>query len=159
MRLSEHSEYAFRMLIHVALHDPELTTVAVVAEDFDLSLAHLQKVAQTLAAHGFLQTVRGRSGGIRLARAPHMIRLGEIAQITESDFQMAPCMAPAEADCPIYDVCALRTALSRAAQAFVAELNRWTLADLIRKRKPLLVALGVPSDTNRGEARAIITRR
>jgi len=142
MRLSQHSDYAFRMLIHAGLRAPSLTTVNEVASAFDLSLAHLQKVAQTLAAHGYLETVRGRSGGVRLARTPEQIRLGRVAAITEPDFQIAPCMPPSEIHCPIYEPCVLRNALSKAAEAFLAELDRWTLADLIRKRKPLLVALG-----------------
>lgn len=141
MRLSQHSDYAFRMLIQTALRAPKLTTVNDVARAFDLSVAHLHKVAQTLAAHGYLQTVRGRSGGLRLLHSPEEIRLGDVAAITEPDFQLAPCMAP-DGDCPIYTPCVLRTALAKASEAFLAELNKWTLADLIRKRNPLLLALG-----------------
>ena len=141
MRLAQHSDYALRMLIHAALCAPELTTVGEIAEEFHLSLSHLQKVAQTLAAHGYLETVRGRSGGIRLARAPESIRIGKVVAATEPDFQMAPCQADS-GDCPIYDPCTLRVALTRAKDAFLAELDNWTLADLIRKRKPLLIALG-----------------
>jgi Rrf2 family nitric oxide-sensitive transcriptional repressor len=129
------------MLIHAALCAPELTTVAEIAEEFHLSMTHLQKVAQTLAAHGYVETVRGRSGGIRLARAPETIQIGKVILATEPDFQMAPCTAD-HGDCPIYDPCTLRIALSRAKDAFLAELDSWTLADLIRKRKPLLIALG-----------------
>jgi Rrf2 family nitric oxide-sensitive transcriptional repressor len=141
MRLSQHSDYAFRMLIHVALRAPELTTVGEVATEFNLSSAHLQKVAQTLAAHGYLQTVRGRSGGLRLARAPELVRLGQVASITEPDFRIAPCMSSSGDDCPIYEPCILRKALSNASDAFLAELDKWTLADLVKKRKPLLFAL------------------
>ena len=141
MRLSQHSDYAFRMLIHAALRAPALTTAGEVAADFNLSLAHLQKVAQTLAAHGYIETVRGRAGGLRLAQAPERIRLGQVASITEPDFQIAPCMSSSAGDCPIYETCVLRTALSKASAAFLAELDKWTLADLVKKRKPLLLAL------------------
>lgn len=143
MRLAQHSDYALRMLIHAALCAPELTTVSEIAEEFGLSLTHLQKVAQTLAAHGYIETVRGRSGGIRLARAPETIRIGKVITATEPDFQMAPCTGES-GDCPIYDPCTLRIALTSAKDAFLLELDRWTLADLIRKRKPLLIALGRP---------------
>lgn len=142
MRVSQHSDYAFRMLIHAALRDPALTTVGEVAKDFNLSSAHLHKVAQTLAAHGYLQTVRGRSGGLRLAQPPELVRLGRVAAITEPDFQMAPCMSPREERCPIFQPCLLRGVLSQATEAFLAELDKWTLADLVKRRKPLLVALG-----------------
>jgi Rrf2 family nitric oxide-sensitive transcriptional repressor len=141
LRISLHSEYAFRMLIHAALRAPELTTVQEIAADFNLSATHLSKVAQTLAAHGYLQTVRGRTGGLQLACDPKEIRLGEVARATEPDFYMAPCMSPEGNDCPIYDPCRLRGALSQASEAFLAELNRSTLADLMEKRKPMLVRI------------------
>jgi Rrf2 family nitric oxide-sensitive transcriptional repressor len=128
------------MLIHAALRAPSLTTVGEVAADFHLSATHLNKVAQTLSAHQYLQTVRGRSGGIRLLRKPESIRLGQVARVTEPDFRIAPCMAP-DGNCPIYEPCVLRGALSQAADAFLAELDKWTLADLVKRRKPLLTAI------------------
>lgn len=141
MRLSQHSDYAFRLLIYVALQDPASATVGEIAATFDLSVAHLHKVAQTLSAHGYLETTRGRSGGVSLARRPESIRLGEVAAVTEPDFQIAPCMSPGEAECPIYKPCVLRVALSKAADAFLAELNTWTLADLIQDKKQLLTVI------------------
>jgi Rrf2 family nitric oxide-sensitive transcriptional repressor len=129
------------MLIHAALRAPSLTTIGEIASDFGLSAAHLNKVAQTLAAHDYLQTVRGRAGGLRLMRDPASIRLGQVAAVTEPDFQIAPCMSPSIEHCPIYDSCVLRDALAHAVNAFVAELDRWTLADLIEKRQPLLIKL------------------
>ena len=140
MRLTRHTDYAFRMLIHAATRAPELTTVGEVAEDFGLSATHLNKVAQTLAAHGYLETVRGRSGGLRVAMDPSSIRLGAVARATEPDFQMAPCMAE-EGDCPIYDPCLLRGALGQATDAFVAELDKWTLADLVKPKQKLVSAI------------------
>lgn len=144
MRLTQHTDYAFRMLIHAALRAPALTTVAEVAADFGLSAPHLNKVAQTLAAHDYLHTVRGRSGGLRLLKEPASIRLGQLARVTEPDFQMAPCMASGAAltPCPIYDPCILRGALGQATNAFLDELDKWTLADLVKRRKSLLVAIG-----------------
>ncbi|MBV9505153.1 MAG: Rrf2 family transcriptional regulator [Acidobacteriia bacterium] len=142
MRLTQHTDYALRMLIHAALRAPELTTVGAVSEDFKLSLTHLNKVAQTLAETGYLHTVRGRSGGLRLALPAEKIRLGQIVLATEPDFQIAPCMSPTNAECPIYRPCVLREALDQAAQAFVRELDRWTLSDLVRHRSALLTAIG-----------------
>ena len=125
-----------------ALRAPALTTVGEIAHEFRLPATHLNKVAQTLAAHGYLQTVRGRSGGLRLLQDPKLIRLGAVAMVTEPDFHIASCMSPGGANCPIYQPCVLRGALSNAADAFIAELNRWTLADLIAKPAPLLLAIG-----------------
>jgi Rrf2 family nitric oxide-sensitive transcriptional repressor len=152
MRLSQHSDYAFRLLIHVALRAPDSTTVGEVASRFELSVTHLHKVAQTLAAHGYLETIRGRSGGVRLARRPEAIRLGEVAAVTEPDFQIAPCMPPGESECAIYEPCVLRVALSRAVDAFQAELNQWSLADLVRGKEELLVALNAGSGNPRHRA-------
>jgi Rrf2 family nitric oxide-sensitive transcriptional repressor len=129
------------MLIHAALHAPELTTVGEIADDFGLSATHLSKVAQTLAAEGYLETVRGRAGGLRLARDPKAIRLGEVARVTEPDFHMAPCMSAAGDGCVIQGPCLLRGMLSRASEAFLAELNRSTLADLMEKQRPMLVRI------------------
>lgn len=140
MRLTQHTDYAFRMLIHAALRAPALTTVGAVAEDFGLSAPHLNKVAQTLAAHKYLQTVRGRSGGLRLTMTPELIRLGQVAKVTEPDFQIVPCMS-SDGACPIYEPCVLKDALSQAANAFIVELDKWTLADLVKRRKPLLTAI------------------
>lgn len=129
------------MLMHVALRAPSLTTVGEIAQAFHLSATHLNKVAQTLAASGYLQTVRGRSGGLRLVREPESIRLGQVAMNTEPDFQMAPCMSASGDSCPIYDPCLLRSVLSQATNSFIAELDKWTLADLIQKQQPLLLAI------------------
>jgi Rrf2 family nitric oxide-sensitive transcriptional repressor len=129
------------MLMHAALRAPALTTVGEIAQDFGLSATHLNKVAQTLAAHGYLQTVRGRSGGLRLLKEPESIRLGAVAVVTEPDFQIASCMSPSGGNCPIYEPCILRGILSDAASSFIAELDKWTLADLIVRRKPLLLAI------------------
>lgn len=141
MRLSQHSDFALRMLVQAALKAPDLTTVGEVAQSFGISVAHLQKVAQTLAHHGYLETVRGRAGGLRLAKLPEQIRVGQVISVTEPDFQIAPCMSPADAFCPIYEPCVLRSILVEASDAFLAELDKWTLADLIKPRKPMLVAL------------------
>src|SRR5690348_13623630 len=105
------------MLIQAALRAPSLITIREVANAFDLSAPHLNKVAQTLAAHGLLQTVRGRSGGLRLLREPGTIRLGEVVRVTEPDFQLAPCMAKAGQTCTIERCCDLRHVLEQATQA------------------------------------------
>ena len=141
MRLTRHTDYALRMLIHAALRAPSLITVGEVAQAFDLSAPHLNKVAQTLAMHGLLQTVRGRAGGLRLQREPHTIRVGDVVRVTEPDFQLAPCMAPDGQGCTIHRCCDLRRVLERANAAFLAELDRWTVADMVARRAPMLIAI------------------
>ena len=141
MRLTQHTDYALRMLMQAALRAPSLITVSEVALTFDLSAPHLNKVAQTLAEHGLVQTVRGRRGGLRLLREPDTIRLGEVVRVTEPDFQLAPCMAADGHPCTIHRCCDLRHVLERATNAFLAELDRWTLADMVMRRKPMLIAI------------------
>src|SRR5205085_85266 len=84
---------------HTVLPAPALITVGEVAHAFELSPTHLTKVAQTLAEHGLVQTVRGRSGGVRLLGDPETISLGRVVRMTEPDFQMAPCMEPGRGVC------------------------------------------------------------
>ena len=139
------------MLMHAALRAPALTTVGEIAQDFGLSATHLNKVAQKLAAHGYLQTVRGRSGGLRLLREPKSIRLGAVAVVTEPDFHLASCMAPGGGKCAIYEPCILRGILSDAANSFIAELDKWTLADLIAKREPLFLAIDLAHGSKTGK--------
>jgi Rrf2 family nitric oxide-sensitive transcriptional repressor len=141
VRLTQHTDYALRMLIHAALRAPSLITVREVADAFGLSAPHLNKVAQTLAEHGLLKTVRGRSGGLRLLRDPDTIRLGEVVRVTEPDFQMAPCMASGAPVCTIQRCCELRHVLEQATRAFLVELDRWTLADMVARRAPMLLAI------------------
>jgi Rrf2 family nitric oxide-sensitive transcriptional repressor len=129
------------MLMHAALRAPALTTVGEVAHAFDLSPTHLNKVAQTLAEHGFLHTVRGRAGGITLRRSPELINLGDVVRATEPDFQIAPCMTPAGGGCSIHGACDLRNVLARAVDAFLGELDKWTLADMVHERAPMLIAI------------------
>jgi Rrf2 family nitric oxide-sensitive transcriptional repressor len=129
------------MLIHAALRAPSLITVGEVAQSYDLSAPHLNKVAQTLAEHGLLQTVRGRCGGLRLLRDPGTIRLGAVVRVTEPDFQIAPCMAPSDHACVIRRCCDLRHVLEQATAAFIAELDKWTLADMVARRAPMLIAI------------------
>lgn len=129
------------MLMHAALRAPGLTTVGEIAQTFGLSAAHLNKVAQTLSAGGYLETIRGRSGGLRLLQEPQAIRLGAVAMVTEPDFHIASCMSPGGGKCTIYQPCVLRGILSDASKSFIAELNKWTLADLVARRRPLLLAI------------------
>lgn len=146
MRLTQHTDYALRMLIQAAVRHPERIRVAEVSSSFGISAAHLNKVAQTLAAAGFLETVRGRGGGLRLRRPLNSIRVGDVVRATEPDFQIVECFGsasnPAEPEgrdgCPIIDGCLLRGSLHRAFDAFMRELDAITLADLAKPKQQLL---------------------
>ena len=130
MRLTAYSDYSLRLLMYAALKGQELVTIQEVADVYGISKNHLMKVAFQLGRAGFLETVRGRNGGLRLARKPEKIGLGEIIRATEEDFTIVECFDPATNTCAITKPCRLRGVLSRALNAYLAVLDEYTLADL-----------------------------
>jgi Rrf2 family nitric oxide-sensitive transcriptional repressor len=144
MRLTVYSDYSLRLLMYLALHGKELVTIGEIAAVYGISRNHLMKVAFQLGRHGILQTVRGRNGGLRLARKPESIGLGEVVRITEEDFAQVECFDPATNRCSITAPCRLRGVLARALDAYLAVLDEYTLADLTR-RNPALSRLLVPA--------------
>jgi|SRR5665213_1920895 len=135
MRLTLHTDYALRALIRVGLADGKLITINDIAQSFDISKQHLMKVVNDLSRKGYLDTVRGRNGGIRLRRRPRDINVGQVVRDTE-ELDVIGCMEQ-RGYCPIQRVCVLRGVLRDAADAFLAELDAYTLADLIKPRREL----------------------
>ena len=135
MRLTLHTDYALRALIRVGIADGKLITINDIAQSFDISKQHLMKVVNDLSRKGYLDTVRGRNGGIRLRRRPRDINVGQVVRDTE-ELDVIGCLEQ-RGYCPIQRVCVLRGVLRDAAEAFLAELDAYTLADLIKPRKEL----------------------
>jgi Rrf2 family nitric oxide-sensitive transcriptional repressor len=104
------------------------------------------KVAHQLGVAGYVDTVRGRGGGLRLAKPIETINLGDVVRHTEPDLALVPCFAPDSASCAIFSSCALRGALSGARDAFLSALDGHTLADLVRSRAPLRRLLAFKPD-------------
>lgn len=144
MRLTLHSDFALRVLIHVGINEGKLTTINEIAESFDISKQHLMKVVNDLGQKGYLDTVRGRHGGLRLKRDPHDINIGQVVRDTEDNLDVIGCLKQKDY-CRIERVCVLRGALREATQAFLAVLNRYTLADLMRPRNMLAMLLLQPA--------------
>jgi Rrf2 family transcriptional regulator, nitric oxide-sensitive transcriptional repressor len=134
MRLSLHTDFALRVLIQVELNDDKLTTINDIAESFGISKPHLMKIVNHLSQKGYLDTVRGRNGGIRLMREPRNINIGHVVRDTEDRLDIIGCL---ERYCRIERVCVLRGVLRDATEAFLAVLDAHTLADLIKRRKAL----------------------
>ena len=147
MRLTVYTDYSLRMLIYLAARDDGLATIAEVARSYSISEHHLTKVAHRLGRTGYIATLRGKGGGLRLARPAGEIGLGEVVRQTEPDMALVPCFrsagAPAGATCSIVPACGLRGVLGEALQAFMAVLDRYTLADLVQSRAELRSLLGV----------------
>lgn len=130
MRLTFYSDYSLRLLMYCATRPDELVTIQEVADAYRISKNHLMKVAFELGRKGYLETVRGRGGGLKLARPPNKIGLGQVVREVEEDFTMVECFDPKINKCAITGPCRLRGALSRALKAYLAVLDEYTLADL-----------------------------
>ncbi|WP_411034146.1 Rrf2 family transcriptional regulator [Shinella sp. BYT-45] len=143
MRMTLHTDYALRMLIYAAARPDGACTVNDVAEAYGLSRNHLLKVAQTLRDLGLVETTRGRTGGIRLAKAPGEIAIGALIRATEEEFSLAECMQAQGRPCAISPACRLKGMLHEALGAFLAVLDKYTLADIVRNRATLGPLLGI----------------
>jgi Rrf2 family transcriptional regulator, nitric oxide-sensitive transcriptional repressor len=136
MRLTLHTDYALRVLIHVGIADGKLVTINDIAKTFDVSKQHLMKVVNNLGQKGYLDTVRGRGGGIRLRREPRDINIGQVVREIEERLGIIGCLEQ-RGYCPIQRVCELRVVFRDATNAFLAVLDSYTLADLIKPRGQL----------------------
>ena len=138
MQVTRFSDYSLRVLIYLAADPDRMATIEDISRGYDISKAHLMKVVHQLGLRGYLETVRGRGGGLRLARRPEEIRIGDVVRSTEENMALVECFDPASSECVIQSVCRLRPVLNEALAAFLDVLDRYTLADLVaRRRKPL----------------------
>jgi Rrf2 family nitric oxide-sensitive transcriptional repressor len=154
MHLTLHTDYALRVLMFVALKGDEQSTIPEIAAHFDVSRGLLMKVVHRLGQRGYLQTLRGKKGGIRLASRASQIVVGAVVRDME-DVRVLGCLQDLPAYCRITECCVLRRALRDATQAFLATLDRHTIEDLIKPRRPLLRLLQVDEHFNsRAAARA-----
>ena len=148
MRLTVYTDYSLRVLMYIALRPEQRPTIAEIAASYGISKNHLMKVVYELGVAGYIETVRGKNGGLLMARKPEDIVLGEVVRRTEPDMALVPCFDPAKSACVITPACKLRLALQEARDAFLKVLDSYTLADLVEKQAPLNALL------ERGSARA-----
>jgi Rrf2 family transcriptional regulator, nitric oxide-sensitive transcriptional repressor len=137
MRLTTFSDYTLRVLMYLALHPNRFVTIPEIAVSFGVSTNHLMKVVQQLAATGDVVTLRGPHGGSRLGRPANEISVGSVIRASEPDMELTPC-----AECIIQPACGLTGALDQAIAAFMAVLDAYTVADLVRQRDALVGLLG-----------------
>lgn len=137
MRLTLHTDYALRVLMHLALAPERLVTISEVAASFSISRNHLVKVAHELGQAGFVETMRGRGGGLRLARPPEEIAIGDVVRAMEEDFRIVECFNRDANSCCIASACRLKRLLKEALDAWAAVLDGATLADLVERPAPL----------------------
>lgn len=130
MRLTLMTDYALRLLMHVAQHPDRLCTIAEVARSHGISETHLMKVTHQLGLQGWITTVRGKGGGMRLAKPPHEINLGAVVRGMEPDFHLVECFSDGSR-CTLTGRCRLTGVLYGASQAFLDHLDRHSLADVL----------------------------
>ncbi len=132
MQLTLRSDYALRVLVYLSTHPDRIVTTQEISSAYGISKHHLVRVIQTLAEHQHVKIHPGRSGGVKLAREPHKIRLGDVVQAAEPNLRLVECFDKRTNTCPISSVCALKGILNEGLIAFVNTLNRYTIADVIQ---------------------------
>ena len=139
MRLTIFTDYTLRVLIYLGVHQHEdrLTTISDVATAYGISENHLTKIVHHLAKQGYVETTRGKGGGMRLARAPEQVNLGDVVRGAEEDLAIVECFQKNSTACPISPSCALAEILAQAMRAFFDKLDSHTLADLLVQREKL----------------------
>jgi Rrf2 family transcriptional regulator, nitric oxide-sensitive transcriptional repressor len=133
MRLTQWTDYSLRVLMYCAATQGRdaLPTVAEIAQAHGISRTHLTKIVMTLSAQGWLETSRGRGGGLRLLQPADRVRVGEVIRQSEADFQLVECFEPAGNTCRMGGRCRLQSVLQQAMDAYLAVLDGVTLADLV----------------------------
>jgi Rrf2 family nitric oxide-sensitive transcriptional repressor len=134
MRLTNFSDFAIRLLMYAAAQKDRLITIEEASQIYIISRAHLMKIANALTKAGYLRAVRGRSGGLVLAKPPHEIKVGDVIRTTEPDFVLVECFASGS-ECSITRCCQLRGILREGLDAFNGVLGKYTLADLMLSPK------------------------
>ena len=139
MRLTIFTDYTLRVLIYLGVHQHEgrLATIGDIATVYGISENHLMKIVHHLAKQGYVETTRGKGGGMRLARAPELINIGSVVRGAEEDLAIVECFGKGARKCPIAPACALGEVLEHAMHAFFEVLDGQTLADLLQPRKDL----------------------
>ncbi len=148
MQLTQYSDYALRTLIYLAIAT-ENATITEIAGHYSISRNHLVKVVHNLGKLGYVTTIRGRHGGLRLALPPESINIGDVVRRTEPNFTIVECFDRESNRCVISPNCRLKGVLSEAFQAFTDVLDQYTLADMTVNRDELRTLLGVPSTPTR----------
>jgi Rrf2 family nitric oxide-sensitive transcriptional repressor len=144
VHLTLHADYALRVLLYLAARPERLVSTQEVSEAYGISKNHLVRVVQALGKHGFIEVRPGRSGGLTLARAPSEIFLGQVFRVAEPDFHLVECFDRQTNTCPIAPACGLKGMLFEARDAFLAVLDKYTLADVTKRSRKDLTDFFLP---------------
>jgi len=143
MRLTNYSDYSLRVLIFLSSGSQEkLVNIKDIAEAYDISKNHLMKIIYNLGKLGYIETIRGRNGGIRLAKQPSDINIGEIIRQTEEDFNIVECFEHGNT-CVITPVCSLKHIFNKALEQFLHVLDQYSLEDIVKNNTMLMEYLDI----------------
>jgi Rrf2 family nitric oxide-sensitive transcriptional repressor len=144
MRLTYQTDYALRLLMYLAVQGERRSSIHEIASQYGISENHLMKVTQKLAALGYVDALRGRSGGLKLARASEHVRIGDVVRAIEPDFAIVECFGT-DNGCTITPACSLRHVLDEARASFLGVLDDCTLKQLVARPGKLRIALNIVS--------------
>jgi Rrf2 family iron-responsive transcriptional regulator len=143
MRLTQQTNYSVRILLYCAANPDRPSRVGDIAASFGMSETHLFKILKVLVDANLVQTIRGRNGGLKLARPAGDITVGEVVRAAEESFHLADCFDANGHDCPLSLNCEYNRILREALSAFFAVLDRYTIADVAKDRPDLRFLLGI----------------
>ncbi|MGE0885383.1 MAG: Rrf2 family transcriptional regulator [Blastocatellales bacterium] len=143
MKLTLYTDYSLRVLMYLALDPDNTSTIQEIADHYNVSKNHLMKVAYELGQSGYVETVRGRNGGLRLAKPAAEINLGELVRECEEDFTLVECFDAGNNQCVLTPACKLKHVLKEALENYFHSLNQYSLADLLQHRKSMARLLAI----------------
>ncbi|MFZ1548453.1 MAG: Rrf2 family transcriptional regulator [Candidatus Nitrotoga sp.] len=148
MKFTYFTDYSLRTLIYLGVQQNMLVTISEVAKSYGISQSHLTKVVHQLANRGYIQTTRGKGGGMRLARLPQFINIGDVVRDMEENVDLVECFNAKNQSCPLLPACILKSVLAEARNNFFDTLGRYTLADLLTNQSSLRKKLEIPENTH-----------
>jgi Rrf2 family nitric oxide-sensitive transcriptional repressor len=150
MQLTQYTDFGLRALIALAIHPGRSLTVTEVSEAYGISRHHMVKIVARLAERGYIRTLRGKGGGMWLARPPAQIRLGAVVRDMESELGVVECLEQGGGHCVIAPACRLKGLMRQATDEFLKCLDRYTLADAVQPRARVSRLLGIAVKVERG---------
>ncbi len=146
MQLTRHTDYSLRVLIYLGMKADGWATVTELANFYTISRNHLVKVVHHLAQQQLIVTQRGKNGGMRLARLPEHIKIGDVVRVTEPNFYLAECFESNNKNCVLLPGCALKSILNAANTAFLAALNHYSILDAMVQPENVCQVINIHSD-------------
>lgn len=148
MKFTHFTDYSLRTLIYLGAQQSALATISDVSKSYGISQSHLTKVVHQLATRGYIQTTRGKGGGMRLARLPQLINIGDVVRDMEDNIDLVECFNAKNQSCPLLPACVLKSVLTEARKNFFDTLDRYTLADLLTNQSSLRKKLELPENAH-----------